>query len=165
LDLFCGPLAYRPTRPESEILSEYLDLWERLYDRGTFLARTYRCFIAMRPTREPQAKSRQETPKPHTPLQDKPWRAIYRDLRHFIRLSWVYGVKPSCRWQYWRYLLDIRRRNPSRLVRFLRACSVGDGMIHLREVVRERIESLLNESGKEGTGGESGGEAPSGRNN
>jgi radical SAM superfamily enzyme YgiQ (UPF0313 family) len=148
LDIFCRPLAYQPTRPEPEILQEYMDLWERLYERGTFLDRTYRFCLAMRPTRGAQAESGKGAPQPCSPMKGKPWGTIFSDLKHFIRISWAYGVRPACRRRYWRYLFDIRRRNPSRLVRFLRNCSVGEGMMHLRDVVRERMQSYLKEAAR-----------------
>jgi radical SAM superfamily enzyme YgiQ (UPF0313 family) len=144
---FSVPLAYRATRPESEILLEYLGLWERLYDRGTFLDRTHRCYLAMRPTREAQAGSGKKTPKPPSPMMGKTWEDIFRDLKSFIRLSWAYGVKPSCRGQFWRHLFDIRRRNPSRLIRFLRSCFAGEGMIHLRGMKLEDFQSYLKDRG------------------
>ncbi len=156
VDIFCGPLAYVPTRPESEILSEYLGLWERLYDRGNFLARTHRCFLNMRPTRQAKAESWEKTPPPFPPMKDTSWVALFRDLKHFIRLSWGYGVKASCRRQYWRQVFDLRRRNPSRLIRYFRTCFTGQGMIHLQEVVRERLQNIRNGNREEGAGGESG---------
>jgi radical SAM superfamily enzyme YgiQ (UPF0313 family) len=150
LDIFCRPLAYRPTRPESEILQEYLDLWERIYDRGTFLDRAYRTCLTMRPTREAQGKSWKETPQPSSPRKGQPGGTLLNNFKHLIRLSWAYGVRPPCRWQYWRHLLDLRRRNPSRLIRFLRNCTVGEGMMHLRDVVRERLQSYLKEEARRG---------------
>jgi hypothetical protein len=146
LDIFCGPLAYQPRRPDAEILAEYLDLWERLYDRGTFLARTHRCCLAMRPTREAQAAqagSRGTAPKPRSAMEGKTSRHHVRDVKQMLRLSWDYGVKPSCRRQFWRVLIDIRRRNPSRQIRFLSYCFLGNAMIYLKGVVRERLQKFI----------------------
>jgi hypothetical protein len=126
-------------------------LWERLYNRSAFLDRTYRFCLALRHTRGAQAESSKEAPQPYSLMKDKPWGSVFRDFSHLIRLSWAYGIRHSCRWQYWRYLLDIRRRNPSRLIRFLRNCSVGEGMMHLRDEVRVRMQSYLREKARRGT--------------
>ena len=42
---------YVPTRPQAEILSEYVGAIDRLYEPSRYLARAYRYYLTMRPTR------------------------------------------------------------------------------------------------------------------
>ncbi len=40
---------FEPSRPEAEIMQEYVDAWDYLYEPSRYLARTYRYYLAMRP--------------------------------------------------------------------------------------------------------------------
>jgi len=136
-------LAYRPTRPEEEILSEYLGLWDRLYDRSNFLSRTLRYYLAMRPTRSALAKSKGEAPSPDSSPKPKALFTTLQTAYHFLRLSWRQGVKSPCRLQYWTQLLEILRRNPSRVTRYLKSCAMGEDMLTIRDLVRQYLVPYL----------------------
>ena len=46
---------FEPSRPEAEIMQEYVDAWDYLYEPSRYLARTYRYYLAMRPAhRDPK---------------------------------------------------------------------------------------------------------------
>lgn len=132
-DLVDKALSYVPTRPEAEIMGEYFQLWERLYDPRNFLQRAYQSIVRMRPTRAAMAKDR-GTPLPKGPppakqhLIDK----LY-SLHALLRICWRRGVLPPYRGQFWRQLLGIRRQNPSRLIKYLKILGMGEDMISLRE--------------------------------
>jgi len=134
-----GPLAYKPTRPEAEILSEHLFLWDHLFDRSQYLARAYRYYLAMRPTRAALARGRGEATPPTPRGTPFSLRDELKKWYTFLRLSWRQGVKPPSRWQYWIQLYKIFRRNPSRMIRYLKTCAMGEDMFLLREVVRQRL--------------------------
>ncbi len=53
---------YQPTRPREEILAEFVRALDRLYDPSRYLARTYRYYLKMRPTRRALARRRGEKP-------------------------------------------------------------------------------------------------------
>ncbi len=131
--------AFRTSRPEAEILAEYIQLWEDLYEPTAFLARAYRYFLAMRPTRQAQAKRRGGS----TPLATNQKKvAVTNRLVDFYRLCWLVwrqGVKPPHRRQFWRQLLAMQRRNPSRLVKYLTCCVMGEDMFRLRRQIREKL--------------------------
>ena len=44
-------LNYEPDRPEAEIMQEYVEAWDYLYEPSRYLARVYRYYLAMRPVR------------------------------------------------------------------------------------------------------------------
>ena len=42
-------LNYDPDRPEIEIMQEYAEAWDYLYEPSRYLARAYRYYLAMQP--------------------------------------------------------------------------------------------------------------------
>jgi radical SAM superfamily enzyme YgiQ (UPF0313 family) len=61
---------YLPTRPQEEILAEFVRGIDRLYEPSRFMALVYRYFLAMRPTRRALARQAgEDVPgSPQTPL-------------------------------------------------------------------------------------------------
>ncbi len=61
---------FLPTRPASEIVAEYIRTVDYLYEPTKYLARTYRYYLAMRPTRSAAGKNKspdiQQPEKPFT---------------------------------------------------------------------------------------------------
>ncbi|MEW6386518.1 MAG: radical SAM protein [Thermodesulfobacteriota bacterium] len=139
LDSTGGRLIYLPTRPEEQIMSEYFYLWDYLYEPSRFLARTYRYILAMRPTRRALAQSRGEPVTDGHPRRTLPLKQRLKNLVQFLAISWRQGGCPSYRWQYWRQLLGIYRNNPSRLVKYIGICGIGEDMFSLRETLRRKM--------------------------
>src|SRR4030042_663995 len=132
-DLVDKALSYVPSRPEAEIMAEYYQLWEHLYEPRNFMQRAYQHILRMRPTRAAMRKG-QETPLPKSPPSAEPplIDKIYSILA-LLRLCWRRGVLPSYRRQYWQQLLGIYRQNPSRIIRYLKILGMGEDMIKMRE--------------------------------
>ncbi len=134
-----GRLNYVPSRPETEIMSEFASAWQYLYEPSRFLARTYRYFLAMRPTRKALGQQTEHS-APSLLVEARPSiRAKLRDLVVFLKLCWHHGILPHYRLQYWNQLIGMWRNNPSRLVKYLNVCSLGDNMVGLSETVRTRV--------------------------
>ena len=55
---------FEPDRPEAEIMQEYADAWDYLYEPSRYLARAYRYYLAMRPARRDKAMGSRGTPAP-----------------------------------------------------------------------------------------------------
>ncbi len=128
---------YQPQRPEAELLGEYRRLWDDLYTPSRFLARAYRYFLAMRPTRAALSNGPQRQPRPHGHSGNLAgFRERWRHLPHFVRLCWRLGVLADCRGQYWRQLFGLYRRNPSRLVKYLNCIGLGEDLFRLRDAVQ-----------------------------
>ena len=141
-DLDYGRAIFLPTRPVSQIAAEYQGMWDELYEPSHYLSRAYDYCVAMRPTRRALALSRGQ-PLPNSPRRNaRPLKESFKDFVRFLRLTWRQGVRARYRAQYWRQLLDLRRRNPSRLVKYLSLCIMGEDMFLLRETVRQRMAAL-----------------------
>ena len=63
-DMVEASFNFLPTRPAAEIVAEYIRTVDHLYEPTKYLARTYRYFLAMRPTRAAAVKAK--TPGPGT---------------------------------------------------------------------------------------------------
>jgi radical SAM superfamily enzyme YgiQ (UPF0313 family) len=129
---------YLPTRPESDIMAEYLDAVDRLYERSGYLARTFRSLLAMRPTRRTLAKQRGEAVPPSVNKNPTSLWSCWQDIITLLRLIWSQGMVANCRGQFWRQLLQMKQRNPSRLKKYLISLTMGESLAQLRdEVIRK----------------------------
>ena len=143
-----GGLNYLPTRPEAEILGEYVRAVDRLYEPSRFLSRLYLHSLDMRPTRR-YLKGGEEGPRQVSRQKAQlPLRGQFRDLLTLAKLFWRHGVLASYRRQFWRQLWDLKRKNPSRLKRYLINCFVGESIFWVR---REVLRLAAVESGHWGT--------------
>lgn len=135
-----------PTRSVKEIITEYIDVWEYLYEPSRFFARTYRFCLAIRPTRRAMALAKGEKP-PENPVKKikVPLRRQLDDLKLFLDHLWTHGVLASYRRQFWKQLIGIRRQNPSRTIKYLTHCVRGGEFIQMSKMVRTKMEALLND--------------------
>ena len=131
---------YQPTRPREEILAEYVGVFDRLYDPPKYLARTYRYFLKMRPTRRALARRRGEKPAAsRRPDNPEPARAsVSKTISGLIQLIWRQGIRPPYRRQFWRQLVGVCRRNPSRLDSYLLACGFGENLFSFRRTMLQK---------------------------
>jgi len=134
-----GEVNYIPTRPIEEILKEYVDVADRLYDPTAYLERAYRYCLEMRPTRRAMAlKAGRKLPR-ESSAGKLPLRLAIRNFRALMKLIWSQGIAAPYRAQFWRQLVGIYRNNPSRIVSYLNALGEGENLFLLRELVRERF--------------------------
>ena len=131
---------FLPTRPAAEIVAEYIRMVDYLYEPTKYLARTYRYYLAMRPTRAASGKSK--SPEPRQP-ESRASHLRREDLMALIKLFWRQGIVAHFRWQFWRQLVGIYRQNPSRITKYLNQCAVGENLFPIRE-------SLLARAGRSG---------------
>jgi hypothetical protein len=90
----------------------------------------------MRPTRQALGLKNEWTPEEtgtHEEVQPRPDRA--REIIAVLKFFWRQGLRPSYRWQFWRQLLGIYRKNPSRLKTYLIECAIGEDLFQLREAI------------------------------
>jgi radical SAM superfamily enzyme YgiQ (UPF0313 family) len=145
---FAG-LNYYPDRPEADIMQEYIEAWDYLYEPSRFLKRAYRFYLAMRPTRRTLAIAKGDPPPPSN-LQDRPrmtWRKQYYEVRAFFKILWWQGIRPAYRLQFWTQLLGILKQNPSRFRSYLVACAMGEDLFLLRKIVLEKAMAIMKERG------------------
>jgi hypothetical protein len=127
-------LNYLPDRPEAEILGEYVRAVDRLFEPSRFLARLHRHILAMRPTRRQlkRQEGEQEISRKKSPI---PLGTELKNLLALARFCWRHGVLAAYRRQFWWQLLDIYRKNPSRLKKYLIICFLGESIFWLRKEV------------------------------
>jgi radical SAM superfamily enzyme YgiQ (UPF0313 family) len=145
-------LNYVPTRPQEEILAEFVQGIDRLYEPTAFLARVYRYFLNMRPTRRALAPGQPKTTPKASSFATLPAnRQISSGVREVLalgRLIWRQGIRPAYRWQYWRQILGIYRQNHSRMKSFILACAMGEDLFAMRrEILHEWAMQRFNRRG------------------
>lgn len=133
-------LNYLPTRPEMEILEEYLQAAQHLYEPAAYLQRAFQAILNMRPTRRALASDQNRSITAATP-DFKQSRRI-GEIAVLMRLVWRQGILCSCRWQFWRQLLKIWQENPSRKIRYLNSCALGENLFAYRRLVQKKLASI-----------------------
>ena len=135
---------YLPTRPQMEILGEYVRAINRLCEPSRFLARAYRYYRTMRPTRAALARQQggQRPLFSRSPRAGKTKGISRKEWGALIHLFWRRGIRPRYRWQFWRQFLGICRYNPSRLDSYLIACFLGEELFALRKDILKKWQAL-----------------------
>ncbi|MEW6657923.1 MAG: B12-binding domain-containing radical SAM protein [Thermodesulfobacteriota bacterium] len=139
-------LNFDPDRPEIEIMQEYAEAWDYLYEPSRYLARAYRYHLAMRPVRRPPAAA-PRAPWPQDRVSDRKMklRAILIEVKAFFKILWWQGVRTSYRRQFWTQMLGMLRRNPTRFVEYIVTCAMGGDLFNMRKVVREKAMAIIQE--------------------
>jgi radical SAM superfamily enzyme YgiQ (UPF0313 family) len=145
----CGTfsaLNYEPDRPEADIMQEYVEAWDYLYEPSRYLARAYRYHLAMLPVRRAQAAA-PAAPWPQDRVADRKMklRGILIEAKAFLKILWWQGVGTSYRRQFWTQMLGMLRRNPTRFVEYIVTCAMGEDLFNMRKVVREKATAIINE--------------------
>lgn len=120
---------FAPTRPIAEIAREYVDAFWRIYDRKSFLDRTYRCFLKLG---APRGKAAFKFPE-------------LIDLRALSIIIWRQGFVHETRWMFWHHLIGILRHNPAVFDHYIAVCAHNEHFNEYREIVRDEIEAQLAE--------------------
>jgi radical SAM superfamily enzyme YgiQ (UPF0313 family) len=139
-------LNYEPDRPEIDIMQEYVSAWDYLYEPARYLARAYRCYLAMRPVPRIQADAA-GGPFSRDVLfgPGMTWRRIFTELKAFFQIIWWQGIRRPFRRQFWTQMLGMWRQNPSRFAEYIATCAVGEDLFNMRRVVREKAMAIIKE--------------------
>ena len=130
-----GFINFVPTRPTSEIVQEFIRLYEVLYDREFYLERAFEHTLSMSPA---------PYKKPFSFPQWSELRAVeIALLRH--------GVIYPSRWKFWKLLLSALIRFPDRIHHFLSYCVMAEHYCEYPAAIRKRFQAGLGE--EERTGG------------
>jgi radical SAM superfamily enzyme YgiQ (UPF0313 family) len=124
------------SRPQSEVIREFIDLTDQVYEPKAFLKRSYNYYLNMRPTRKALANNAgdnySEIP------QEKPAHGeIIGTLLAFLRVVWRQGVVDDCRFLFWKQLFGIYFKNPSRLHTYLLSIGLGENLFKIREMMKQ----------------------------
>ena len=135
---------FHPTRPLEEIIEEYVEAYEYLYEPRRFFERAYKFCLAIRPTRKATATANGTLAQDKTPPTIPPsLRRQFDDIIGFFAFSWKHGIVASHRWQYWKQLYGMRKRNPSRLKKYIVHCVSGDNLMALSKTIRNDMKLLM----------------------
>ncbi len=132
---------YVPTRPPGEILAEYMDAIDRLYEPSGYLARAYRHFLRMRPTRRALALQQGQKTAPTRRNKGLPSIPSAKAWKQLLAILWKHGVLRRYRRQFWRQLLGMYRSNPSRLKSYVVCCEMGESLFALRRELLQKWAS------------------------
>ena len=139
-------LNYEPDRPEIDIMQEYVEAWDYLYEPSRYLARVYRYYLAMRPARPAQAVTPGAAlPKDRVLEPGITWRGILINIKAFFKVLWWQGVRPSYRRQVWTQLLGMWRQNPTRFKQYFVTCVEGEDLFDIRKIVREKAAAIIKD--------------------
>ena len=139
-------LNYEPDRPEADIMQEYVEAWDYLYEPSRYLSRAYRYYLAMRPVRRaPAVAARGPLPKDRVPDQGMTWRRILIEIKAFFKIIWWQGVRTAYRRQFWTQMIGMLRHNPTRFVGYIVTCAMGGDLFNMRRVVREKATVIIKE--------------------
>ena len=139
-------LNYEPDRPEGEIMREYVEAWDYLYEPSRYLARVYRYYLAMRPVRrDPEKAAERPRPQADVPHRGKTWRQRLNQVLSIGKIIWWQGIQPPYRRQFWTQLIGMWRQNPSRLKQYCVTCVEGEDFFDMRQMVREKVTAIIKE--------------------
>ena len=139
-------LNYEPDRPEADIMREYVEAWDYLYEPSRYLSRAYRYYLAMRPVRHaPAVAALGPLPKDRVPDQGITWRRILILIKAFFKIIWWQGVRTAYRRQFWTQMIGMLRHNPTRFMGYIVTCAMGGDLFNMRRVVREKATAIIKE--------------------
>jgi hypothetical protein len=121
-----------------------------MYEPSRYMARAYRYFQAMRPTRRALGLQAGEGEPARNPATKglPPLRERYRGWATLVEMIWRRGIRPRYLWQFWKQLLGMYRQNPSRLGSYLVACAMGEDLFALREDILKMGQGGLLPEGR-----------------
>ena len=139
-----------PTRPESQIVNEFIRGWSYLYEPSKFLDRAFRYYMEMRPTRRSAALQKGESILPSENTYKDPLRRKIALVYMMFNLFFWMGIVSPDRTQFWKQVFTMQRKNPSRMVKYMGALFIGHTLYRystrmLREfIARQQKEDSQN---------------------
>ncbi len=142
-DAIAGAMNFIPTRPEAEILAEYVAAWDQLYEPARFYDRAHRYILERRPTRRALGiEEPVDTVVPIPPIRRKTGRATVE-----AAWLWLRAVVSRHPFSLWRLVFDTWRRNPSRIWQFIVLCTVGENMFGARDHISHAFQPIFKAGG------------------
>ncbi len=114
-------------RPLEQIVAEYINVYETLYEPDAYLDRTFHHYARMR--RRPQKK----------PFAIGPWAEIRNAPVFFHRHSGIY----SSRWKFIKYAIRALIQFPDRFRDYIMTCAAGEQYASFRWVIKRKLLEQL----------------------
>lgn len=122
-----GAMNFVPTRPVKQILSEFIRIYDVLYEPACYLERSFRHVAKMRP---PKVKKSFTFPGA-------------TELRAVAIAIYRHGFVYSAKWRFWRLFLSAMFKFPSRMDLFLTYCVMGEHFYEYRKDIKAQIQPQL----------------------
>jgi radical SAM superfamily enzyme YgiQ (UPF0313 family) len=139
-----------PSRPLEEIVQEWANTWSRLYEPDRCLERIFNGFLSMRPTRialDPEAKEYPASQYPET--RPNVLTRFTQEIKSFGKLLPLIWLRPPSPFRFWKNILMMWKKNPSRLMQYLDSCGFAANMLVLRDEIQKRGAANIQESSNE----------------
>jgi radical SAM superfamily enzyme YgiQ (UPF0313 family) len=124
-----GLLNFVSTRPQEEVVEEFIRLYEHLYDPGFYLGQTLGHFLDMEPLK---VKKPFSLPR-------------LNEIRALLIMFFRQGVQYPSRHQFWKTLLTAVFKIPERLPFFLSLCVELEHYVEYRRTIARELRRQLAE--------------------
>jgi len=131
-----GRMNFVPSRPEAEILGEYFNIIDRLYEPRAYLKRAHEYYMTMRPTRRALARRDGIEPPKKTDVDNRPSVPFWLVVLHVLRIAWKHWIRPRYRRKAFREFLEICIKNPSRMRAYINCLALGENLFSIRDDFR-----------------------------
>ncbi|MGO9572498.1 MAG: B12-binding domain-containing radical SAM protein [Desulfomonilaceae bacterium] len=136
-----------PSRPLAEIVQEWAGAWSKLYEPDRCLERIFKGFLSMRPTRSALGLEAKEHPASQGPdTRRKAVTRFIQKMKSFGTLVRLMGLRPSSAHRFWKNILIMWKKHPSRLMQYLDSCGFAANMFLLRDEIQKRSAANIQES-------------------
>lgn len=140
-------LNFVPTRPAKEIVREYLDAYEKLYDPVLYIDRAHRLFLELgSPDLERAPKNRHVPPPSLGARMQRTLRTIktvpYAVTAPF-KVIWRQGVMRPSRSVFWRRMFSVLRHNRGAFGFYATVCAHNEHFLQIRDALRQSLEGEL----------------------
>jgi radical SAM superfamily enzyme YgiQ (UPF0313 family) len=130
-----------PTRPMSEIVSEYVEGFWRLYDPKAYLKRAYQHYLLLG-----QAACHQKGAQPLKSKLNK--KRDFLIWKGFLTILFRQGIWGESRTVFWQYLWRIWHKNPGGVIGYLSLVAQLEHFLDYRKTIKEELLRQLNEDFK-----------------
>ena len=146
-DSFFPPINFIPARPTREVVEEYMRAWEKIYEPKAFMKRTTGHYLRMRPTRKALAGKNDQGQPEYKPAEKR--KVANRSAREVassgLHAIWYQIFRSNLGWLFWKNLLLIIRKNPSRRNRFIDSSMLGEEMIGFTHLISQKCRAFLSQ--------------------
>jgi len=140
-------LNFVPTRPAREIVREYLDAYEKLYDPVLYIERAHRLFLELGSPELDRLPKDQHVPPP--PLRVR-LQGLLRTLKTLpyavtapFKVIWRQGVRRPSRSVFWRNMFSILRHRRGAFGFYATVCAHNEHFLQIRDALRNALQDEL----------------------
>jgi radical SAM superfamily enzyme YgiQ (UPF0313 family) len=122
-----GMINFIPTRPAGEIVNEFIDLYDKLYQPEAFFARTFHHLAGM--TRPPVKR---------------PFALPTHRERCAVGITfWRQGFLYPSRRVFWKYFFKALAKFPQRIPQYVSSCIMAEHYFEFRETIKTKLQGKL----------------------